>query len=287
MRVNGHRLRRLAHAGARYGPRPFVERAPVVFGALFACLMPEHRRHVQHNLRRILGPRHAVTEHLQAARTFVEFAHCLTEGLASDRSDAREGRLEVTGRPHLDDGLSGGGAIFVTAHTGAWDVAARQLRQDFQTEVMLAMAAEPSAAARGFHDSLRARSGLRVVHVGQHALDALPIVRHLRSGGVLAVQLDRVGPLPALEVELFGERARVPAGPFAIARITQAPIVPVFCRRTGYFSYAIEASPVIRLDRTSTDRELGAAAQEAARAMERFIRRHPTQWFDFPSTPPR
>ena len=85
MNVGGVALRRLAYAGARYGPRPFVQHSPALFGALFAALLPEMRAKVRGNLRRLLGPRGGAVEGLDVLRTFVAYAHCLTESLASER----------------------------------------------------------------------------------------------------------------------------------------------------------------------------------------------------------
>jgi len=50
-------LRRLAYAGARFGPRFVIEHSPKFFGTAFALALPETRQRVLNNLRRVKGQR--------------------------------------------------------------------------------------------------------------------------------------------------------------------------------------------------------------------------------------
>jgi lauroyl/myristoyl acyltransferase len=275
--------RRLAYAGARYGPMPWLRYSPPLFGIAFGVALPEVRRTVLDNLRSILGKRNSVIEQLDILRTFTSYSRCLAESLAVERAEARLARTRTRGAEHLERALAAqGGLVIVTAHAGPWDSAARLLAEDHALEVVVAMAPETDLGARHLHDELRRRSGVRVVHVGKHPLDGLTLQHHVRRGGVVAIQLDR---LPAsgrgIEVTLFGQRRLVPLGPFVLGAHAAAPILPLFVRRCGFFDYELWAGPVIDLPRRPSAEALQAAAGQAAAAMERFIRAHPTQWFHF------
>lgn len=280
---NGALWRRLAYAGARYGPRLWVEHSPRVFGAAFALALPRTRHRVLYNLRQVHGRRGFLAEQRDVLRTFAGYASCLAESLAADRREAARARIRVEGEEHLRLALgAGSGAILVTAHVGPWDAAARLLSRDFAADVMVLMEPEADAGARTLHDSIRERSGVRVLHLGGDPLDALPVLRHLRGGGVVAVQLDRLSPSGrSLGVELFGSRAELPEGPFRLAALAGVPILPIFAHRTGYFSYEFAVSDPIRLPRRATNAELEQAALRAASAMQGFIARYPTEWFHF------
>ena len=134
MNVRGVALRRLAYGGARYGPRFWVKYSPTFFGLAFACALPAERAKIRGSLRMLLGRRSGVEEHLDVLRTFVAYAHCLTESLAVERPEAVAAVPTVRGAEHLRAALAGGrGAIIATAHAGAWDAAARFLARDHRT----------------------------------------------------------------------------------------------------------------------------------------------------------
>jgi KDO2-lipid IV(A) lauroyltransferase len=261
-----------------------VKYSPAFFGIAFACVLPAERAKIRASLTRLRGRRGQFADTVDVVRTFVAYAHCLTESLGGERPEATAAVPEVCGVEHLRTAASEGkGVILVTAHCGAWDAAARFLARDHDADVLVVMAPEEDTKARGFADVIRERSGVRVAHVGGHPLDSLKALTHLRRGGVLAVQLDRVAGLEAtIEVCLGGEPFRVPAGPFRLAALTSAPIVPVFTRRLGYFRHRIEIAPPIAVPRTAPpDAACAVAAGQAAAAMERFLAANPTQWFPF------
>ena len=276
-------LRRLAYAGARFGPRFVIEHSPKLFGTAFALALPETRALVRRNLRRIKGPRSFLSEQRDVVETFTSYAACFAESLGIERPDARNTVLSVEGEVHLRNALSAGhGVILVTGHIGPWDSAARLLAKDFRADVLVVMLAEPDERARRMHDSVRERSGVRVVHVGEHPLAALPLPRHVRAGGVVAVQLDRGAPGGrGLDVQLFGDWHSIPEGPFRLAALSGAPIVPIFAHRAGYFRYQFSVAEPIWLNRRASATELQAAAASAASSMQSFISRHPTEWFHF------
>ena len=169
-----------------------------------------------------------------------------------------------------------------TAHVGPWELSAQLLGQHLSADVVLVMEREPNAEARELQDGWRSERGLRVLHVGAHATDALPLIAHLKQGGVAAMQMDRVPPSGrVLEVSLFGQPFQVPEGPFRLAALSGAQVVPVFARRVGFFEYELSVAEPIALGRRPSPEELRQAGQTAADAMQAFVRQSPTQWFHF------
>lgn len=276
-------LRRLAFMGARHGPSAFVRFSPPMFGALFALALPDLRARVRRNLRAVRGIRPALGENREVMATFADYASCLAESLGAERSDGAAARIEVVGGEHLRRVLGAErGAILVTAHVGPWDVAAGLLARDLGADVAVVMEREPNADAQALHDGVRTRNGVTVLAIGESELDALPILRHLKRGGLVAFQLDRAPPSArVLEAELFGRAFRVPEGPFRLAAMARVPVLPLFAYRQGFYSYGVEVFEPIEPVTHPGREELQAMGGQALRAMERFVRAHPTQWFDF------
>jgi len=275
--------RRLAFAGARYGPKFWVKYSPAAFGALFALALPDQRRRVIQNLRLVHGRRDALSERVDMLKTFASYAACLAEGLGAERADALNAEVTAHGQDRLKTALAQGhGAILVTAHIGPWDMAGGLLSRELGVPVAIAMVRERDARARDLHDGVRSRSGVTVLHLGDHPLDGLRLLRTVRQGGVVAVQLDRPPPGGrTLAVTLFGSAYSVPEGPFRLAALAGAPIFPTFARRSGYFSYEFRIGSEIRVARAAGTVELTAAAQRATDEMAGFLKTHATQWFNF------
>src|SRR5207247_297324 len=86
----------------------------------------------------------------------------------------------------------------------------------------------------------------------------------------LTGQIEPWGPMPGShEVEFCGRPTRFQLGPFAVARVAGAPIVPVFAVRTGIRRYEIRV--VGRFD-PETPAECVAALVATVRAYERLVR---------------
>jgi KDO2-lipid IV(A) lauroyltransferase len=235
------------------------------------------------NLRRILGKRDFFSEQRDVARTFSQYASCLTETLGFERAKPQDIRFHLQGQPHLNALMaSGSGIVVLTAHTGAWDLASRHLQEHFRRPVMIAMEREANSAAREFQDTLRLRRGIEIAHVGENAFEGLSLLRHLRAGGVIAVQLDRMPRgSRGLNAELFGKEFSMPVGPFQLASLAKVPLVPVFCARLGYFEYEVSIGEPIRIEVRPTREQLKSAACKAASGLESFLQKYPTQWFNF------
>ncbi|MGC4094695.1 MAG: hypothetical protein QM756_43615 [Polyangiaceae bacterium] len=221
---DGAFLRRLAHAGARYGPSFLIRYSPPAFGVLSALLLPKQRERVRDTLRWVHGDQAEASER-EVFATFAQYASCLAEGLAAGRPEAERAECQVEGESHLRAALADGrGVIVATAHAGPWDAAARSLRQALGRDVVVVMQQEPDAAARALHDRVRAEAGVRVVHVGADPLAAMPLLRELKRGSIVAVQLDRSPPNGReLGVRLFSRDATLPEGPFPPGRPRGSP----------------------------------------------------------------
>jgi KDO2-lipid IV(A) lauroyltransferase len=271
----------MAHWGALKTPQGFVRRSPGPIGAAFGLALPEVRRRVVENLRRIHGPRSAWREQLDALETLANYASCFAEAIASERDDVKPS-VSVAGEAHLRAALARGGVVLVTAHVGPWELTAQLLGSALAADVMLVMEREANGRARELQDRHRSLRGLRVLHIGAHPTDALPLIAHLKKGGVAALQLDRVPPSGrVVEVPLFGAPFGAPEGPFRVASLSGAQVIPVFARRREFFDYALEIGEPIALPRRPSEAEIRGGVVKAVRAMEAFIADSPTQWFHF------
>lgn len=286
LRFDSALWRRLMRAGIAHGPEALVKYTPPLWGLAFWAALPEARRIVRDNLRRVLGVRPLAQEAREVAEVFANYASCLTEAMLLDGR-----RYEMASMPRGVErykacAAEGRGVIIVTAHTAGWEYAGSVMRGVHPGEVWVVMARERDEDARAIQDRARERAGVKVAHIGESAFDALPLLHALRKNAVVAMQLDRVPPNSRARVaRLRGGTWRIPEGPLTLAAVSGAPILPIFTRRLGFMAYEAEVGEPIRIARKPTEAELDAAAQAMGNAMYEFIRQHPTQWFQFVEEP--
>ncbi|MEA2625694.1 MAG: hypothetical protein QOD06_1739 [Candidatus Binatota bacterium] len=245
-----------------------------------------NRRGAVANQARLLGAGAGrLAAHFAAYRVFARFARCFTETLEFFGPRARPFRIDDPHHATIGDALRRGhGVILVTAHLGNWDVSARALQSAGQP-VNLVMARETNETAQEFAVGSRHDQGLHVISSDSSVFSAFNMIRALRRNEILAMQLDRgawsptapgaIRPLPFL-----GGTARFQEGPFHLARLSGAPVIPVFTLRKGLRHYEIRVGPPRTVAR-DVPRDVDAALRECVAFLERTVREHPDQWFEF------
>jgi KDO2-lipid IV(A) lauroyltransferase len=282
LRHDGLFWRRLAYLGSAYGPEWWKRSSPPFIAAAIFALVRANREGAISNLRQVLGPRPRLQELRSGLRLFSEFAHCVCETLELHSPRARELTLEVGEPEELAAVLaSRRGVIVLTSHFGNWEVGARVM-QRFGRPVNVVMARESNPTVEAFQLRTRERMQLKVLHSDSSPFAAFDMVRALRRGEVVAMQIDRSAPGQVTRrVPFFGRPAPFQYGPFVLARLAGAPIVPVLAIRTGVRSYRILPEPLRWIDRDATEEETLEVMTEVVCGFERRIREHPHQWFQF------
>jgi phosphatidylinositol dimannoside acyltransferase len=122
-----------------------------------------------------------------------------------------------------------------------------------------------------------------VIFSDSSVFSAFNMIQALRQNEILAIQIDRGnGQLNSSvkRVEFFGVEAPFQEGPFQLAKLSGAPVVPVVTLRRGRRHYEIVLGEPRWVDRNvSGDAE--RALRETVGFFEHAIREHPEQWFRF------
>lgn len=128
---------------------------------------------------------------------------------------------------HLTDGLAAGrGVILALPHLANWDLAGAWVTTELRTPfTTVAERLKPETLYDRFV-AYREGLGMEVLpHSGGSAFGAL--ARRLRDGGLVCLVADRDLSASGVEVDFFGETARMPAGPALLAQQTGALLLPV------------------------------------------------------------
>ena len=279
LRFDGAWWRRFAELGCVYGPEWWKRGSPPAIAAIIFAIAKQQRAAVLRNQGQARGPRPRARELWDAYRVFAEFARAMTEGMEQWGPRPKALELSVRRGDIMEGALAEGrGVVVLTGHFGAWEVAARMLAS-LGRPVNMVTAHEPNASVREFVHALRTRHGFQVIYSDRSLFTGLPILRALRRHEVIGMQIEPWGPLPGSHaVEFCGRVAHFQLGPFAVARVARAPIVPVFAVRTGIRRYELRVEG--RYDPT-TPAESVAALEATVGAYENLIRERPAQWLMF------
>lgn len=279
IRFDGSGWRRFAELGSVYGPDWFTRVMPPVVAAIIFAIGREPRAGVLRNQRVVRGRRAWLAERWNAYRVFAELARSMTDGMQlwGPRPPAIDMEVENAGvfdAAHAE----GRGVVVVTGHFGSWEVGARALGARGR-RVNMVTAQEPNPSVRAFVHEMRTRHGSGVIYSDRSPLAAVGVLRALRRGEVVGMQIEPWGPLPGSHpVDFCGAPTRFQLGPFEVARIARAPLVPVFTIRRGYRRYELIVAD--RFD-VASRADAMRALEATARVYEDLVRRHSRQWLMF------
>lgn len=220
-----------------------------------------------------------------ALRTLAQFARCFAE-----RNEwllfARWGRFrhEFTGLENWEaSGASHGAAILLTAHFGGWELGSLAPVAAAERRLHLVRERERSPQMQELFARALEAHGVRdyMTHFAGDPRLVLELLAGLRDGDLVALQGDRPRrDGQVLEVELLGRPYSLPLGPFLLAHLTSAPLLPVFNFRTGRRSYRMRiCRPIFprgKCDRATSLRELSRRYVEE---LESALGEAPEQWF--------
>jgi KDO2-lipid IV(A) lauroyltransferase len=271
---------RAGSAVARALPAGAVEPFCRATGRVAAAAMAERRHMVERHQRRVRPE--LTDQELRGVvrRTFASYAHYWVESFRLPGTDPEtlDRGLRPEGFEHIERAVAAGnGCILAMPHLGAWEWSAFWLTTFHGYPVTAVVeAVEPPELAAWF-TGLRTTLGMEVVPLDGSAGTAS--TRALRANRVLALLCDRDVAGGGVEVEFFGERTTLPAGPATLALRTGAPIVPA----TTYFDddrghHGVARPPLDTARRGKLRDDVARITQDIAHELEAMIRHAPEQW---------
>ncbi|MDT0404513.1 phosphatidylinositol mannoside acyltransferase [Streptomyces edwardsiae] len=189
------------------------------------------------------------------------------------------GGFEAKDLHHLTDGMAEGkGVILALPHLANWDLAGAwvttKLGIPFTT---VAERLKPETLYDRFV-AYREGLGMEVLpHSGGSAFGTL--ARRLRDGGLVCLVADRDLSASGVEVDFFGETARMPAGPALLAQQTGARLLPVTLWYDDSTVMRGRVHPPVGVPESGTRPEKTSVMTQAlADAFATGIAEHPEDW---------
>jgi len=236
------------------------------------------------NLRRIIGPQ-ASGKELRAlsragmrsyARYWMEVFRL--QKISRERIVTRTNSPGNGEKAAFEALAAGRGVIFALPHTGNWEVAGAWIialgAGKFTT---VAERLEPESVYLRFL-AFRESLGFEVLPATGGNSRFGVLAQRLRAGGMVCLPADRDVTGGGIEVEFFGEKARMMGGPAALAVQTGAALMPavLWFEDAGW---GVRVFPEIPVPAEGSRRDKTIAmTQQMARAFEEGIAAHPEDW---------
>lgn len=245
-------------------------------GDLLWWLLPGRRRRALDNIRLSIGREMTTREIERLGRG--SFQHVGMNLIEACRyflrpTEVMLSQVHVEGVEHLRSAAARGrGVLVLTAHYGNWELlAAAHGLTGLPLSIVIRPLDHPvldELAAR-----FRRRSGAELIVKRQAVREVLQALRRGRMVGILLDQ--NATRAEGVFVPFFGVAASTSKGLAVLALRTDAPVVPVFLRRTADGRHCMDVSPPLM---PPSDGDVLAYTATFNRVIEEAIRRAPEQW---------
>jgi len=173
---------------------------------------------------------------------------------------------------------AGRGVVFALPHTGNWEVAgAWIIARGAGKFTTVAERLKPESVFQRFL-TFRESLGFEVLPATGGNSRFGVLAQRLRAGGMVCLPADRDVTGGGIEVEFFGQKARMMGGPAALAVQTGAALLPAVLWFEGR-GWGVHIYPEVPVPAEGSRRDkIAAMTQQMARNFEAGIAAHPEDW---------
>lgn len=180
-------------------------------------------------------------------------------------------------REALKFDLNKQGAILVTPHAGAWDLAAVG-SQKLGMPIFTIVARQTNPLTDKFLNELRGVTGIQTIWRDKHVIRTT--VRNLKEGKVLTILTDLRSRTPGVKARFLGKEANLVKGLGIFSRMGEAPVIPIFCTRVGWTRHHWKMfDPILPDLEADRDEDTLRITQAVMDLFTAEILAHPDQYF--------
>lgn len=173
------------------------------------------------------------------------------------------------------------GFVQLSSHVGNYEMAGYSLVSHDKRFNAVVYAGETATVMRN-RAAMFAPNNMRMILVGNDMSHIFALNQALGDGEIVSVPGDRIFGSPRyVECDFFGDAARFPMGPFAMAIQRDVPLLAVFVMKISTMGYKIYVRKIDADAALSRKERIEAAAKSFASELEAIVRQYPTQWFNY------
>jgi predicted LPLAT superfamily acyltransferase len=176
--------------------------------------------------------------------------------------------------------------IMWISHLGNWEIASHILSMH-DVPISVVVGQKQGERIEKLQKKQLKKARIKVITVSDEKdWQSIELIKMIKNGQIVALAGDRLfsPEQRSIEVSFFGRRCEVPLGPYVLASLTGADLVPVFGLREGRLAYRFVALSPRRVQSASRSDRKAAMARTAGACfddLERMVLDHPEQWYNF------
>ena len=254
--------------------------------------MRDKRKMVERHMRRVRPQASSTEIRRLTQQVFDSYARYYLESFRLPALSTEQVAASMTVEGYHENLLPalerGNGVILALPHLGGWEWAGRWAADLGNKMTVVVEPIEPPELFEWFAD-LRRKFGMTVIPLGPEAGPA--VLKALRNNEVLCLLSDRDITGGGIEVEFFGEKTTLPAGPATLALRTGAAWLPTAAYFTdrGVGHHGVIGAPMNCERQGKLRADVQRITQDLAYELEKLIQRAPEQWHllqpNWPSDP--
>ena len=260
-------------------PLRFVYAGAVVFVIPF-CMLFAHKGYISiyHFFRRRLNQRplrafwNTYVNHCHFAQVIIDRFYVYGGGRFDFEIENYDLYLRLAAEP--------GGFVILSAHVGNYEVAGYTLAAKTKRFNALVYGGEAQTVMQN-RSHILTQNNIRMIPIQGDMSHLFAMSNALAEGESVSIPADRIFGSPRhVECSLFGETARLPLGPFAIAAQRDVPVIAINVMKESAKKYHIYIKQLEAEGNTLRERSRNLALQYA-KNLEETIKDYPTQWFNY------
>ncbi len=260
-------------------PEPVIRHLGRTAGRMSWYWSKDRKSMALRHMGRVLGQENPTEVRKAAREMFAQYGRYWAETLwfRPRRADQVRARLTLEGRRHLRKAQAENRPIIVALpHMGNWEMAGA-LSDEVGVRITAVAEALENQRIADWFVSLRAQLSIQVILAkGPSTIRAL--LTAIRDGRLVALVADRNIGGKGVEVDFFGERTSLPAGPAVLALRTRAVLLPCASYFNSGAGHRMLVLPPVTPPHPTAPRPAEVMTQELAHRFEELIRTAPTQW---------
>ena len=263
---------------------PFAAYALLGFVAWYYAIFDHAGIRALRKFRKNAGFEHTNIFHLY--RHFYSFGMALIDKVTFSIKKNPPFTFTFINENNISEALSQGkGVILLSAHIGNWEIIGNLLSDRISANTYAVLLDNEKPEIKEVFKEVTKSRRFITINISNNILDVIIQIKEaLKNNGIVCFLADRFISSSKTKLQFFGEEAVFPTGPFEIAAITGAPILPVFTVKDSMTHFTAKAYPSITFEgitRNNRNEHIKEAMKSFISNMESEAKKHPYQWFNF------